>query len=171
VLAPELLLHACGRLLWAVVKLGHARNHAPAVVVAAHPAAPELEAIKRKSALLQIPADVLPGPTQPMRTAVVEEHVDDVRDGYAALLGQAGRAGIGVRPKRRRDASWQPRCAISTASDHDPIGPRKPQRLSGVLDGPNIAVDDNRDGNRFLHAPDERPVGTPLEELATCAAM
>src|SRR5258705_7107643 len=70
-----------------------------------------------------------------------------------------------------RDLAWKPRPALSAAADHDSVRARACERGVGVVAGPDVAVDHDRDRHRVLHGAHGRPVGTPFVELATRAAV
>src|SRR5215470_6598677 len=70
-----------------------------------------------------------------------------------------------------RDLPWKPRPALSAAADHDSVRAGARERRLGVVAGPDVAVDHDRDRHRLFHGPHGRPVGAPFVELATRAAV
>src|SRR5437879_3827732 len=70
-----------------------------------------------------------------------------------------------------RDLRRKPRPALSAATDHDGVRAGARERGLGVVAGHDVAVDHDRDRHRLLDGAHRRPVGAPLVELATRAAV
>src|SRR5579872_3546351 len=70
-----------------------------------------------------------------------------------------------------RDLAEEPGPPIGAAPDYHPIGARAGERLAGAFRGGDIAIDDDRDGDRLLHLANKGPIGASLIELAAGAAM
>src|SRR5215471_1084500 len=70
-----------------------------------------------------------------------------------------------------RNLPRKPRPALSTATDHDSVRAGARERRLGVVTGHDVAVDNDRNRHRLFDGAHRRPVGPPLVELATRAAV
>src|SRR5262249_17760158 len=70
-----------------------------------------------------------------------------------------------------RDLPRKPGPALSAAADHDGVRAGARERRLGVVAGPDVAVDHDRERHRLLDGAHGRPVGAPFVELATRAAV
>jgi hypothetical protein len=107
-----------------------------------------------------------PDPQPVMRKHLVIE-LDDERELTAERRRLLAPAGFEIA----RHLARKPRTALRGASDHDRIGAGGLQCRIGVVEGFDIAIDHDGNGNRVLHCAHRRPIGVALVELAARAAM
>src|SRR5581483_7975662 len=69
------------------------------------------------------------------------------------------------------DLTRQPRPALRRTPNHDGIGAGGPQRRVGIVESPDVAVDDERNVDRIADRPHRIPIGAPGVELAARATM
>src|SRR5262245_52807726 len=114
---------------------------------------------------VQRPAEVLTGVPQPDE-AVMRKHFVIERKRLRQLYRKRWRALAVPGGEIARDLSRQPRLALRSTPYHHGIGAGRGQRRVGVVEGLDVAVDDDRDRDRLLHRAHGRPVGLSLVELA-----
>ena len=102
---------------------------------------------------------------------VMAEHFLVKRVRHRQLLGKRRRALALARGEEARHLPRQPGTALRGAADHHRVGAGDRKRLRGVVEAGDVAVDDDRNGDRLFDRADGGPVGAPVIELAAGAAV
>src|SRR3954468_5851782 len=120
---------------------------------------------------IERPAEMLPRMPQPDAQAV---------EGADALIERADIAKLRVerrggfrRPalQASADLAGQPGLALRATANHHGIGARGLERGERLLVGCDVAIDDERNGDRFAPRADRVPIGLALVKLASGAAV
>jgi hypothetical protein len=77
----------------------------------------------------------------------------------------------GLAQQRSADLADQPGSSLRGPADHRRISARGCNGLAGILGRMDIAIDDQRDGDRLFHRPHGGPVGLALVELLAGTAV
>ena len=103
--------------------------------------------------------------------AVMSKHLVVKRVDKAMLFGQRWRWLAFPGREKPRQLSGKPGPALRRATDHHRIGAGRRQRAHGVLEGADIAIDDDGNADAFFDSADGGPIGVAAIKLAARAAM
>src|SRR5688572_11220976 len=103
--------------------------------------------------------------------AVMFEHLFVERRDDIELYVERWRGLCRLPVERACDLSGQPRFALRSAAHHDGISAGGLKGAFGVIEGADIAIDDDWNLHRILHGPHGIPIGYPFVELTTGAAV